>query len=79
MDLTLADFVFYVVLGVFIVVPVIATSSRLLHNQVEKRSSKNRVICRLCLHAFEDIHPVKTVACPACGAINEKGRSRRLG
>ena len=79
MDLTLADFVFYVVLGAFIVVPIIASGSRLLHNRVELRSARSRVICRLCLHAFEESNPGKTVTCPACGAANEKGRSRRLG
>ena len=79
MDLPLADFVFYVVLGAFIVVPILASGSRLLHNQVEKRSARNRVICRLCQHAFEDANPGKMVTCPACGARNEKGRGRRLG
>ena len=79
MELTLADFVFYVVLGAFIIVPVIAIGSRMLHRRVEKRSLANRVICRLCLHAFEDTSHVKTVDCPICGATNEKGRSRRLG
>jgi rubrerythrin len=39
----------------------------------------NRVICRLCLHPFEDTSHVSTVDCPVCGAVNEKGRSRRLG
>lgn len=79
MELTLADFVFYAVLGAFVVVPVIAIGSRLLHNRVERRSLGNRIVCRLCLHAFEDTNPVKMVSCPACGALNEKGRSRRLG
>ncbi|MES2440663.1 MAG: hypothetical protein V4584_16475 [Verrucomicrobiota bacterium] len=79
MELTLADFVFHVVLGAFIVVPVIAMASRFLHNRLEKRLLANRVICRLCLHAFEDTSHVKTVDCPICGAVNEKGRSRKLG
>lgn len=79
MELTLADFVFRTVLGAFILVPVIALISRYLHNRVEKRSLANRVICRLCLHAFEDTSHVTTVDCPVCGAVNEKGRSRRLG
>ncbi|RYD21842.1 MAG: hypothetical protein EOP88_10000 [Verrucomicrobiaceae bacterium] len=79
MELTLADFVFRVVLGTFILVPVIALISRYLHYRVEKRSISHRVICRLCLHAFEDTSHVGTVDCPVCGAVNEKGRSRRLG
>ncbi|RYD17390.1 MAG: hypothetical protein EOP88_26815 [Verrucomicrobiaceae bacterium] len=79
MELTLAEFVFRVVLGAFVLVPFIAMISRYLHDRVEKRSLSHRVICRLCLHAFEDTSHVGTVDCPVCGAANEKGRSRRLG
>ncbi len=79
MELTLADFVLYVVLGCFALVPMFAVISRTLHNRTEKHSLANRVICRLCLHAFEDTSHVRTVDCPVCGAVNEKGRSRRLG
>ena len=79
MELTLADFVLYVVLAAFVLVPAFAVISRTLHARVEKRSLGNRVICRLCLHAFEDTTHVKTVDCPICGAVNEKGRNRRLG
>ena len=79
MELTLADFVLYVVLGSFALVPLFAVVSRTLHGRTEKHSLANRVICRLCLHAFEDTSHVRTVDCPVCGAVNEKGRSRRLG
>lgn len=79
MELTLADFVLFVVLASFVMVPAFAVISRTLHARVEKRSLANRVICRLCLQAFEDTSHVKMVDCPVCGAANEKGRSRRLG
>ena len=79
MELTLANFVLYVLLGSFALVPFFAVVSRTLHARVEKRALANRVICRLCLHAFEDTSHVNTVDCPVCGAANEKGRSRRLG
>ncbi len=79
MELTLADFVLYVLLGTFALVPVLAVFSRAQHARVEKRALANRVICRLCLHSFEESSHVKTVHCPICGAVNEKGRSRRLG
>lgn len=79
MELTLADFVLYVLLGSFALMLLFAVFSRTLHNRLEKRSLANRVICRLCLHAFEDTSHVKSVDCPLCGAANEKGRSRRLG
>ena len=79
MELTLADFVLSVVLGSFILVPLFAAVSRTLHGRTEMRSLAHRVICRLCLHAFEDTGHVRTVNCPSCGATNEKGRCRKLG
>lgn len=79
MELTLADFALAVVLGTFIVVPVIAMYSRALHSKVEKQARADLVICRLCLHAFQDESHVHIVHCPSCKAANEKGRSRRLG
>ena len=79
MDLTLTDFAFHVILVSFILVLVFAVASRTLHARVEKRSLGNRVICRLCLYAFEDASHVPAVHCPMCGALNEKGRCRRLG
>lgn len=79
MELKLADFVFYVVSSCFVIVPILVIISRALHARTENQALANRVICRLCLRAFEDSSHVKTVHCPACGTVNEKGRSRRLG
>ena len=79
MDLTLTNFVLFVLLGSFGLMLFFAVVSRWLHARTERRSLANRVICRLCLHAFEDTSHVGTVDCPVCGAANEKGRSRRLG
>ena len=79
MELTLADFVLYTLLGAAVLVLFLAFVSRTLHARTERRSLANRVICRLCLYAFEDTSHVGTVDCPICGAANEKGRSRRLG
>lgn len=79
MELTLTDFVLYMLLASSALVLFLAVFSRTLHARAENRSLANRVICRLCLHAFEDSSHVHTVNCPRCGALNEKGRSRRLG
>lgn len=79
MDLTLADFVLAVVTGSFLLVALVALTSRVLHGRVERRAIANRSVCRLCLTAFEDASHASIVHCPACGAANEKGRSRRLG
>ena len=79
MELTLADFVLFVLFGSCALVVAFTLISRTLHARSEARSLARRVICRLCLHAFEDGGHVKIVKCPHCGAANEKGRGRRLG
>jgi hypothetical protein len=79
MDLTLADFVLVVVMGSSFLVLFFTMVSRTLHARSEARSLKHRVICRLCLHAFEDHGSRKIVNCPSCGTVNEKGRGRQLG
>lgn len=79
MELTLVDFVLFVLVSTFALVAVLAMISRFLHAKEERRALANRIVCRLCLHAFESTSHLKTVDCPICGAANEKGRSRRLG
>lgn len=79
MELTLADFVLFVVFGTSFLVLLFTMVSRTLHARSEARSLKYRVICRLCLQAFEDHGSGKIVNCPRCGVANEKGRSRQLG
>ena len=79
MDLTLADFVLSVVFGAGALVVFFTIVSRTLHARSEARSLARRVICRLCLHAFEDESHQQVVICPHCGAATERGRDRRLG
>jgi len=79
MDLTLADFVLFLLLGTSSLVVIFSVISRTLHNSVEARALSRRVVCRLCLHAFETREREKIVDCPHCGVANERGRSRRLG
>lgn len=79
MDLTLTDFVLFVLFGSSGLVLLFTLGSRTLRIRAERRALASRVICRLCLHAFEDHSHLAIVPCPVCGALNEKGRSRRLG
>ncbi|MEI6176940.1 MAG: hypothetical protein WCS43_08615 [Verrucomicrobiota bacterium] len=79
MNLSLSDFVLFIVFGSCALVLLFAVVSRTLHARAESHSLANRVICRLCLHVFEDHGHDKIVQCPHCHAANEKGRSRRLG
>jgi hypothetical protein len=79
MELSIAEFVLLALGGSCALVVICTVISRTLHARAESKSLAHRVICRLCLHAFEDASHVKIVHCPQCHAANEKGRSRRLG
>jgi uncharacterized paraquat-inducible protein A len=79
MEITLTNFVICVLTASAVIVLSVALISRWLHQRQERRSLANRMICRLCLYAFEDTTHARTVDCPVCGACNEKGRSRKLG
>ena len=79
MDLSFSDFVIFTLVGSSALVLFFAVVSRTLHARAESRSLRHRVVCRLCLRAFENHDHSELVICPACGATNERGRSRRLG
>ncbi len=76
MELTLAEFVRLALGGSFALVLIAALSSRYFHARTERHALARRVICRLCLHAFEDSSRDATVECPACGAVTAKDRGR---
>lgn len=79
MELSLTDFVLFSLLGSCALVVVFVLISRSSRAYSETQALSRRVICRLCLYAFEDESRDKIVTCQHCGAANEKGRSRRLG
>lgn len=72
MEISLSQFVLVVVLGSCVCVLGIAGVSRFLHYRSEKRALSRRIICRLCLHAFEDLSDALLVDCPSCRARNER-------
>lgn len=76
MDLTPVELVLFVLLASFGLVGIFAAISRLRHARDEARACAEVVVCRLCLHAFEDLRDEKIVNCPVCGALNEKQRRR---
>lgn len=78
MELTLADFVVFVVFGACFLVLILTAVSRYLHARSETRALSERVICRLCLHAYEDRSHGKITICPRCTASNERGSNRRF-
>ncbi len=79
MELNLSDFVLISLLGACALVVIFTLISRAVRAYSETQALARRVICRLCLYAFEDESHDKIVGCPHCGAENEKGRNRRLG
>lgn len=80
MVLTPAEFVMLILGGSAALLALLKTIA-LLRIWIESRHQREkRVICHLCLHAFEtDRHHRGTVPCPVCGAETRRGPSRRLG
>lgn len=78
MELTLTEFVRLALGGSLALVLLAALLSRFSHARTERQALARRVICRLCLHAFEDSSHSPTVACPVCHAITDRGRHRSL-
>ncbi len=79
MNLTLTEFVMLVFITAGALVVLFTMISRSVRVHAESRSEARRVVCRLCLHAFEAPTKDKIVKCEHCGATNERGLSRRLG
>lgn len=77
MEITLSHFVLAVVFGCCVVVVALSAVSRFLHFRSEQRSLRRRVVCRLCLHAFEDPSDAMLMDCPVCHTPNER-RKRPL-
>jgi ribosomal protein S27E len=78
MVLTITDFVMWTLMGSSGLMLACALFSRYLHARAEHRGLARRVICRLCLHAFEDSSRDTNVRCPACGALTAKGTRNGL-
>jgi hypothetical protein len=72
MELTIAEFAMWVLVGSAAAVLGCALISRYLHRRTEQAGLARRVICRLCLHTFEDVSRDRVVQCPACGALTQK-------
>ena len=71
MRLTLTEFAVLAVCVPMILVFVATIISRTSRVRAETRALSRRVICRLCLHAFE-ADERGLVECPRCGAANER-------
>lgn len=76
MELTIPEVVFALLATSGLTVLALSLISRWRDARAEARSLRERVVCRLCQHAFEDENHAprgRVIACPICGAANEKG------
>lgn len=78
-EFSLQEFVLCALLVPMGLVGIFTLVSRVSRRGVECRAVQHRIVCRLCLHSFENQGSERTPECPACGALNERGRDRRLG
>lgn len=72
-EISLNDFVLTLLTGAGLLVIVALLVSGWLKRKSERQSLKRRVICRLCLHAYEDRQEEDISICPVCHARNERG------
>lgn len=79
MDLSLSEFVTLIVAGAFGLVALFTAISRVVRARTEHHGLAHRVICRLCLHAFEDPGHGRIVDCPACHAATPRRGAKPLG
>ena len=74
MEATLSDWILILISGCLALVALLSVISRGLRLWQTRETVSRRVICRLCLHAFEVRHHPEVVDCPCCGARNPTGR-----
>ncbi len=73
MELTLSDLVVAVVMGSMGLVVLFSLISRGHRLQARASASARTVVCRLCLHAYQQQDRSSVSECPECGALNERG------
>jgi hypothetical protein len=73
-DLTLTEFAVAVVGASLLWVVAAVAVSRWSNANAERRALRDRVVCRICCHVFEERSRLRVVECPECGAANERGR-----
>jgi len=73
MELTLTELVCGVVFGSMALVLLFSMISRSHRLQGRAKASSRTVVCRLCLHAYQQAGRGQISECPKCGARNERG------
>jgi len=78
-ELTLTELALVVVGVAMCLVAFFGWMSRWAASNAEKRSLRQRIVCRLCLAVFEDSGRQDVVNCPECGAKTKRGGPQSLG
>lgn len=77
--LSLTELAFVVIGAGMLVVVFFGWVSRWAAGNAERRSLRNRIVCRLCLAVFEDSGRQQVVDCPDCGGKTNRGGPQALG
>lgn len=72
MEFSLSEFVLTVISGCCAVIGLLSFLSWWLSRQNENHALQQRVICRLCLHAYEQTRDGELSQCPNCLTHNER-------
>lgn len=75
MEFTLTEFALTVICASGAIVCLLSFLSWWTARQNEKRSLRMRIICRLCLHAYEESEDVGLSQCPDCRTQNKRNTS----
>lgn len=78
-ELTFAELAFWVLGLTLIVILVGAWSARWSNAKEERRSIKERAMCRLCLAVFDSPGRERVRDCPECGARTDRKGPTPLG
>lgn len=78
-DLTMEEFILWAISVPIVMVGMYALVSGLKRRTALKVAQRNIVTCRVCGYLYQDRSRERDPACPECGRLNERGRSRRLG
>ena len=78
-DLTIEEFILWMISVPIVMVGIYTFVSGMKRRSALKVARRNIVTCRVCGHLYQERSRERDPACPECGRLNERGRSRRLG
>jgi len=78
-DLTIEEFILWLISVPIVMVGVGFVVASLKRRSAVLAAQRSIISCRVCGHMYRDVSKEVDVACPKCGRMNERGRSKRLG